>query len=226
MIDDLLKLGPNQEVGNQPLHARSIENHKSAVDWEPWLPCRSVHPFSQSRLKRPLSRSTIPTGLAIRAPCPRAPDHYVSRCSRSLSRSRDHVGHYRWPLSRSTPSWGSVGRYPDSVGRYPRTPSRWLRWGSVGHYPESDGRCPFLPRRLVIASTSPPDPGLSLLSLSVAVAVPVVFIDGRGEHSRTVIRNPGCCCCCCRRKEGRIGLFISGSLLVGCQIYKECYHQQ
>ena len=84
MIDDLLKLGPNQEVGNQPLHARSIENHKSAVDWEPWLPCRSVHPFSQSRLKRPLSRSTIPTGLAIRAPCPRAPDHYVSRCSRSL----------------------------------------------------------------------------------------------------------------------------------------------
>ena len=43
----------------------------------------------------------------------------------------------------------------------------------------------------------------------------VVFIDGSGEHSSTAISNPGCCCCC-RRKEGRIGLFISGSLLVGC----------
>ena len=64
----------------------------------------------------------------------------------------------------------------------------------------------------MIASTSPPDPGLSLLFVSVVV--PVVLIDGRGENSSAVSRNPGWCCC--RRKEFRIGLFISGSLLVGC----------
>ena len=174
MIDGLLKLGPNQEVGNQPLHARSIEYHKSAVDREPWVPCRSVHPSSQSRLKRPLSRFTIPTGLAIRAtlpPGPRSlPFPMQSVATPVHGAPGAHVGRYRRPLPRSTPSRGSVGRYPDSVGRYPRTPSQWLRWGSVGHYPESVGRCPFLPRRLVIASTSPPDPGLSLLFVDVVVS--------------------------------------------------------
>ena len=126
VIDGLLKLGPNQEVGNQPLHARSIEYHKSAVDREPWLPCRSVHPSSQSRLKRPLSRFTIPTGLAIRATLPpgprslpfpiqsvatpapgitsvaivgRYPVHAVPGLGRSLSRFRRPLPPYAVPVA-------------------------------------------------------------------------------------------------------------------------------
>ena len=171
MIDGLLKLGPNQEVGNQPLHARSIENHKSAVDREPWLPCRSVHPLLTIQIETAALPLHNPNRTCYQGhPASRPPIITFPDADGRYPSSRDHVGHYRWPLPRSTPSRGLVGRYPDSVGRYPGTPSQWLRWGSVGHYPESVGRCPFLPRRLVIASTSPPDPGFSLLFVDVVVS--------------------------------------------------------
>ena len=115
-------------------------------------------PPSESKLNRPLSRFTIPTGPTLRATLPLGPRSLPFPMQSVATPVHEapgaHVGRYRRPLPRSTPSRGSVGRYSDSVGRYPRTPSQWLRWGSVGHYPESVGRCPFLPRRLVIASTS------------------------------------------------------------------------
>ena len=100
MIDGLLKLGPNQEVGNQPLHARSIENHKSAVDREPWLPCRSVHPPLTIQIETAALPLHNPNRTCYQGTLPPGP--------RSL----------RFPMqSVATPATGTtsvtiVGRYP------------------------------------------------------------------------------------------------------------------
>ena len=102
--------------------ATSIENHKSVVDRKP---DQSIHLAIQ------IEMAALPLHKSHPAPGPqivtfpdavgRNPSPWCSRGPlRSLSRTRR-------ALPGSTPSRGSVGRYPDPVGRYPgpRRPGAW-----------------------------------------------------------------------------------------------------